>query len=62
LIPLAYPVPIGYCMRIQLFVVPALPLLIFGSEQTSPGVRGMNRGQCRTVEEQREPDVCRRRE
>ena len=49
-------------MRIQLFVVLAWPLLIFGSEQTSPGVRGMSRGQCRTVEEQREPDVRRRRE
>ena len=49
-------------MRIQLFVALAWPLLIFGSEQPSPGVRGMNRGQCRTVEEQREPDVRRRRE
>jgi hypothetical protein len=30
---------------------------LLGIGQVIPEVRGKNRGQCRTIEEQREPDV-----
>src|SRR5690606_32274779 len=46
----------GYCMFIQLLGLPVMSALL-GIGQVIPEVRGKNRGQCRTIEEQREPDV-----
>ncbi|MNN83614.1 hypothetical protein D3C81_2006780 [compost metagenome] len=44
-------------MRIQLFAMQFLPLPVTRRKCAGSGVRGKNRGQCRAIEKQREPDV-----